>query len=187
MNPLKLSDVAKEIKFRHFNKGLTLRSTKYFVSQDCRYIFDFDVWLPSINMNLQRPLVWTEHQKSEFIISVLKGINIPPISVVQLNGIKDELTRFEVIDGKQRLSTAMAFCRGEFPLIWNGNKYYFKDLDKSAQNTIGGDYYLRFDIAYHYDDEPITDQQKIDWFEMINFTGTPQDEPHLNSLKHRNP
>jgi hypothetical protein len=39
------------------------------------------------------------------------------------------------------------------------------------------------DVAYSYPDVPITDDQKIAWFEMINFAGTPQDIEHLNNLK----
>jgi hypothetical protein len=32
------------------------------------------------------------------------------------------------------------------------------------------------------ENEPITDQQKIDWFRSVNFLGTPQDKEHLNDL-----
>ena len=35
--------------------------------------YDFDVYLPTMKMNLQRPLVWTDEQKQAFIIAVLQG------------------------------------------------------------------------------------------------------------------
>ena len=38
-------------------------------------------------------------------------------------------------------------------------------------------------VYYSDNDEVITDQQKIGLFKILNFSGTPQDEQHLKSLK----
>jgi hypothetical protein len=58
-----------------------------------------------INPSFQRLFRWTESQKTRFIESLLLGIPIPPIFVVQgENGI------WELIDGLQRLSTILEFA-----------------------------------------------------------------------------
>jgi hypothetical protein len=64
-----------------------------------------------INPSFQRLFRWTETQRTRFIESLLLGIPIPPIFVVQ--GEKGE---WELIDGLQRLSTVLEFAgllRGE--------------------------------------------------------------------------
>jgi hypothetical protein len=58
-----------------------------------------------INPAFQRLFRWSESQKTRFIESLLLGIPIPPIFVVQ--GEKGE---WELIDGLQRLSTVMEFA-----------------------------------------------------------------------------
>lgn len=57
-----------------------------------------------INPEYQRLFRWSESQKTRFIESLLLGIPIPPIFVMQ-----DESGRWELIDGLQRLSTILEF------------------------------------------------------------------------------
>lgn len=57
-----------------------------------------------INPSFQRLFRWTDSQKTRFIESLLLGIPIPPIFVVQ-----DEGGIWELIDGLQRLSTILEF------------------------------------------------------------------------------
>lgn len=64
-----------------------------------------------INPSFQRLFRWTDSQKTRFIESLLLGIPIPPIFVVQ-----GEKGVWELIDGLQRLSTVLEFAgilRGE--------------------------------------------------------------------------
>ncbi len=42
---------------------------------------------------------------------------------------------------------------------------------------------IKANVGYEYSDKLISDDDKIAWFEAINFTGTPQDAEHLRSLK----
>ena len=79
---------------------------KYFAKRN----IDFDVYLPSIGKNLQRELCWTLEQKRELINSILIGRHIPHfaiISIIDPNDQKEEI--FQVIDGKQRLSSMISF------------------------------------------------------------------------------
>jgi len=148
------------------------------------YTLDFDVFLQSKGMNLQRPLVWTLDQKQELIYSILKGIYIPPITAVQHTddrAVKDSPRILRIIDGKQRLTTVIAFFKEEFAITFERRAYTFNDLSNQAKRTIEDCF--RFDVGYSYFDKPITDDQMIAWFKMINFAGTPQDKEHMAKLQ----
>lgn len=147
--------------------------------------FDFEVFLPTKNMNLQRPLVWTELQKEQLIYSIFKGIKLPPISVLKtykdINSYKLKDYIYEVIDGKQRLTTLFDFINNRFSINWNNNQYFFKDL----HSYLKSEFYhcITSNIGYNYPEDKISDENKIKWFEMINFTGTIQDKTHLENLR----
>lgn len=145
---------------------------------------DYDVFLPSKNMNLQRGNVWEVWQKRELIMSILLRRFIPHVSVIQRrdgnNYSKPDIQ--EIIDGKQRLNAMHSFFNNEFTLLLEGNEYYFKDLPEDYQAVIGGHNIMAF-VVYDEPDVEITDQEKIDWFCMINFGGTPQEISHLEKLK----
>lgn len=149
------------------------------------YMIDWDVYLPSKGMNLQRGFVWSISQKRELILSILKGITIAPITVIQYrDDISNRLERktiLKVIDGKQRLSTLISFYKGEFPILFEGKEYFYIDLTLQAQRELVGCF--RYNIAYEYPDKLIPDDEKIAWFDMINFAGTPQDIEHIDNLK----
>jgi hypothetical protein len=145
--------------------------------------WDFDVFLPTKGLNLQRDLVWTVEQKSALIITILRDQKIPPIVVVQNDKDKSLKYNWQVIDGKQRMTTLFGYLKNEFPIIYEGTEYFFNDLPEDCQRQIKMYSEIRIDVHYSYDDAPITDQTKIDLFEEINWLGTPQDINHLTKLK----
>lgn len=56
-------------------------------------------------------------------------------------------------------------------------------MDSYAQRMVKF-YYIPGDIAYSYEPyEAITDHQKLEWFNRINFSGTIQDKSHMNRIK----
>jgi hypothetical protein len=133
--------------------------------------FDFDVYLPSRGINLQRDLCWTLAQKQALIESVIIRRSIPPISVVLT---LDDV--YQVIDGKQRLSAFIEYIQGGFDFCG----YYFNQLPQEYYQRI-----QRYEIcAYRLceSNTPITDDEKIEWFQWINFAGTPQDIAHMEKL-----
>lgn len=187
-----------QIKKDHNIKELNLTSPLSFgvIGELINWKFDFDVFLPTKGINLQRGLVWTLDQKRELIYTIFKekfGSNngvklIPPISavVVHVTGNIDD-SIFEIIDGKQRLTTIFGFLKNEFTILINGKEFYFDEMDVGSQSvlkryhptiSVMNSYVCEIDEFYH-----VTDQVKIDWFEFINYTGTPQDVEHLNALK----
>ena len=185
---LKLSDIYKKLPFNVTETSLILHASEL-LSKD--FVIDFDVYLSSKNKNLQRDFCWTIMQKSEFIISILKGIYIPHLSIIQQIFVHQDGTKnriFQIIDGKQGLSTILGFIKNEFPITVNSNEYYFTDLDAAAQNAIEHGVpavNITYEWFYHdnIDNVIISDDDKIAWFEMINWAGTPQDIEHMNFLK----
>ena len=57
-----------------------------------------------ISPEFQRLYRWNDEQKTTFIESLLLGIPIPPIFVAE-----DEIGRWELVDGLQRISTVLSF------------------------------------------------------------------------------
>ncbi len=83
----------------------------------------------------QRNVVWADQGKSNFIESILLTF---PISAVYIN---NELEKWSVIDGQQRLTTIFDFIEDKFQLKNlqkkdDFNLYKFSDLPREEQKTI---------------------------------------------------
>ena len=145
------------------------------------YQLDFEVYLKDYDMPLQRGLVWSTEQKQGFIKSILQRSYIPRISVIEY--VEGDFKRLEIIDGKQRINAVLAFLRGEFPILdVEGNPHFYAELPKEIQLGITK-FHFDVNINYYYPDEPISDKDKIEWFQYLNFTGTVQDYAHMEKLK----
>ena len=139
------------------------------------------VYLPTIKYNLQRGFVWTYYQKEELIWSVLLGRDIQKISVISVCVGNNEL--LQIIDGKQRLKALIDFIDNEYRIHdENGKSYYYNDLPLEYQQAI---LFLQLGVytVYQDIDKSIADKDKIDWFNRINFAGTPQEYHHRLKLK----
>lgn len=165
----------------HINRGLSFTGLLRYPELAK---WDFEVFLPTKGMNLQRDLVWTLEQKQSLIITILRGQKINPIVVIQNDHPSDGHKRYnwQVIDGKQRLTTIFAYLNDEFSIVVDGEQYKYSQLPIDCKKQIDG-YYLTVDVHYSYQDEPISDETKIDLFEEINWLGTPQEISHMNKLK----
>lgn len=78
-----------------------------------------------LNPEYQRNVIWDKSKKTAFIESLFMGIIIPPIYVVEIAGenILEENT-YEVVDGKQRLSTIDDFIKDILILQEKSLEYY---------------------------------------------------------------
>lgn len=151
---------------------------RYFTRQD----IDWDVYLETKGKNLQRGFVWTLEQKRELINSILIGRHIPHLAIVNIVNPNDSRKDiYQVIDGKQRLSTMVDFYGNKFTIEIEGVCYHFKDLPDDYKLAISH-FNFRYYVVNEPYDMPMTDEQKINWFMFINYAGTPQDAEHLKSL-----
>lgn len=98
----------------------------------------------NFSLDCQRGHVWTETQKQGLIDTLMFQERVPEIHV-----IKDTSSRiFDIIDGKQRLSTILAFLKNELswkknyadtsflPLFGDKKKVFFYELPLEYQNAI---------------------------------------------------
>jgi hypothetical protein len=117
----------------------------------------------NVSPEYQRGEVWNNKSKSELIISILINVFIPPIIVNKTNN------RYDVIDGKQRLTSIYQFIDNEFPLIWNGKQIYYSEssiesiLTKEQRKTLT----QKALVFCVYENLNIEGQRSI--FERINF------------------
>lgn len=79
-----------------------------------------------VNRRYQRKLVWTIAEKRAFIDSLLKGFPVPLILVAEYES--DSETKYEIIDGMQRMNALFSFIEQDFDLAGE----YF-DLDTMAE------------------------------------------------------
>lgn len=64
----------------------------------------------------RRSDVWSEEKQSFLIDSILKNYPMPPIFLHQVIESDTGATKYNVIDGKQRLSTILRFINNEIAL-----------------------------------------------------------------------
>ncbi len=78
-----------------------------------------------LNPDYQRNLVWDREKRTSFIESLYMGIIIPPLYVVEVpsENILEE-TKYEVVDGKQRLTSILDFVKGDLKLDERYLEYY---------------------------------------------------------------
>lgn len=184
------------------NNGINIGNAEWFLErhsgQSYDPVLDFDVWLPTYGRNLQRELCWSPRQKSELIISILKDVDIPPLTIVQVRDRKAENPLvWQVIDGKQRLTTVLGFLRNEFPIVldWEhitDSSYRYNDLPKELQKKIKW-FDFRTNMVYsniYYGDvdektkerEFVTDKDKVELYLYLNYSGTPQEQEFMDDL-----
>ena len=91
----------------------------------------------NLNPDYQRNKVWDSQRKSRLIESLIMNIPIPPIFLYEISPSK-----YEVMDGLQRISTIIDFLNNKFKLkgleVWqelNGCSY--KALIPEVQDAIG--------------------------------------------------
>ena len=78
-----------------------------------------------LDPDYQRRAIWSYDKKTAFIESLYMEIMIPPIYVVEVpsEDILEE-TKYEVVDGKQRLTAIMDFIKGTLKLNERNLEYY---------------------------------------------------------------
>ncbi len=143
--------------------------------------------------------VWAEDKKSFLIDSILKNYPIPAIfmrPIVDENG----KTKYDIVDGKQRLQAIVSFVEGKIPLTtyFAEDGFLDEEVRQSAENIAGkkfediknekqnGDYVKQFwtyalQIEYLYEDDL---DLVSSVFDRLNRNGEPLNPQELRNAKY---
>lgn len=178
----------QDIQSLLFKVGFNVRRMEM-TENDGTNRINFDPYIIDADGNkrfYQRGLIWTLEQKQLLIESIYQDIEIGKFlfrynswermqQEAKENGI-DKGHSFDCVDGKQRLNAIIEFVNNKFPDI-HGN--YWDDLSGDARRR-----FINFgNLSYGELPETATDQDVIDNFVTLNFTGVPMSKEHIEYVK----
>lgn len=133
-----------------------------------------------LNPEYQRELVWTDKQKQEYILAILKQrAKITPVIIEKLT--EQGTVLYEILDGKQRLTALFDYIDNKYPLQTGE---YFKDLSAKDMNVITQTRvsYTRI-TSYKECDVPL--DFKLAYFLEINAMGTKITDEHIEKIENK--
>jgi hypothetical protein len=126
----------------------------------------------------QRGLVWNQSDKEKLIDSLMNGIEVGKFVLIELPFDHSKTyggDHYEILDGKQRLTTLIQFFENQF--TYKGK--LFCELSIKDQNYLNR---RMFSVAIGKEDEwPL--ERKLKYFLKLNTGGVPQSMEHLKSVE----
>lgn len=132
----------------------------------------------------QRELVWTLEQKQLLIDSIYNGIEIGKFLFRYNTWKRLDVERketghghsFDCVDGKQRFFAILHFIQNKYP---DSHGNYWKDLSPDAWRR-----FLNYaNLSYGEMPEDATDNDVVENFLTLNFTGTPMSKEHIQFVQ----
>jgi len=149
-------------------------------------INDFSEWNDKkelvLSPKFQRRRVWSDKAKSYLIDTILRGLPIPTVLIMQKIDTGTRKTIREVIDGQQRLGTILDYLKNGFKVYKIHNEdyadLYFSDLPANVQDD-----FLQYKIATNL---VLTTQVKdvLVIFSRLNTYTVPLNKQELWCQKH---
>lgn len=141
--------------------------------------------------------VWNMEQKSFLLDTIFKNFPIPPIFLEQKINTETGITNYDVIDGKQRLSTIIGFINNEVPLphefgndIYGNNELnglFFEEIKRKAKEdeeikAMLADFWA-YSISIEYIENP--DSRIVDnIFDRLNREGSTLNAQELRKAQY---
>lgn len=128
----------------------------------------FKAYCEGINFDVdyQREYVWGDEDKVDLIHSIFNHIEIGKFVFIET------LEEYEILDGKQRLTTLLEFHQDKFK--YRGK--YFSELSVRDKN-----YFLGFNVSVG-EVSNLTRLQKLNYFRKLNSKGIVMSKEHLNKI-----
>ncbi len=130
--------------------------------------------------DFSRDFLWKNKEQVELIETILRNIPLPLIYLYQ-----DEIGKYQIIDGKQRLQTIFNFIDNKFEL---NKSYYFQDYNKKKFIEIDSRYQYLFEnytLICYILRPPIPYELITDIFILLNTKGRKANEHELRRSIYR--
>src|SRR6185503_11717580 len=122
----------------------------------------------TIQPEYQRNYIYAKEGREEAVIhSLLKGY---PLGLIYFNKVAE--SKFEVLDGQQRVTSIGRFVTNKFAIMDNGNPKNFDSLPADQQTKIRNSKLLIYECEG-------TETEIKQWFETINIAGVPLNSQEL--------
>jgi Protein of unknown function DUF262/HNH endonuclease len=128
-----------------------------------------------IRPKYQREFVYDEKKRNAVIDTIRKGF---PLNVMYWV-VTDQGT-YEVMDGQQRTISFCRYVNGDFSVLIDGHPMAFHNLSKTLQDQI-----LDYPLMVYFCAG--ADQEKLDWFRIINIAGERLTDQELRNAVYTGP
>jgi hypothetical protein len=128
-----------------------------------------------IRPKYQREFVYDDKKRNAVIETIRKGF---PLNVMYW--VVTEQGTYEVMDGQQRTVSFCQYVSGDFSIPVAGHPMAFHNLPKTLQDQI-----LDYTLMVYFCSG--TDQEKLDWFRIINIAGERLTEQELRNAVYTGP
>lgn len=122
----------------------------------------------------QREFVYKEKQRDAVIDTLRRGF---PLNTMYWAVAGDG---YELMDGQQRTISICQYVNGDFSVEIGGNPFGFSNLPKERQQQI-----LDYELSVYVCEG--TDQEKLDWFRVINIAGEKLTDQELRNAIYTGP
>ncbi len=144
-----------------------------FMQQDIQSLIAYHNRGIDYDTDYQRGVAWNMTQRRELLESIFNNVDIGKFTLIDL-GYLPEGPMMEILDGKQRLQTIVAFYQDRFPFrgrlyseLHNRDRYHFKG----------------YSVSVSVNDGKMTPEQKYRYFLKLNTGGEPQDPRHIAKVE----
>lgn len=123
----------------------------------------------------QREFVYKDQQRNAVIETIRNGF---PLNVMYWM-VRDD-GGHEVLDGQQRTISIGQYVSGDYSLIIDKKPYYFHNLTKTEKDKI-----LDYKLMIYFCEG--TDQERLDWFRIINIAGVKLTDQEIRNAVYTGP
>ena len=145
----------------------------HFMQQDIQSLIGYHNRGIDYDTDYQRGVAWNMTQRLELMNSIFTNVDIGKFTLID-RGYLPEGPMMEILDGKQRLQTIVAFYQDRFP--FRGRLY-------TELHTRDRTHFKGYSVSVSVNDRKMTPEQKYRYFLKLNTGGEPQDPRHIAKVE----
>ena len=130
----------------------------------------------------QRGLCWNIEQKKSYITNIFNEMASCNPTIIEFYSEDYKIKVYEILDGKQRLTTLFDFINNKFPILYANQEIYFNDLideDKTFLLYLNVNYTRIMPIKLNTN---VSLKDRLEIFLEVNYKGTRMSDSHLEKV-----